>query len=79
MQIGELLIKYKDVQPKEFGDYVERSYPVSAVIAMMNELKRVLEQTDISGRIEYPCLHLKAYLTPTQEWFCPDCTKWINK
>jgi hypothetical protein len=47
MQIGELLIKYKDVKPKLHGDYVERCYPVSAVISMMNEFKQALQKTTV--------------------------------
>lgn len=47
MQIGELLIKYKDVQPQQYGENVERSYPVSIVIKMMNELKQALLQTHV--------------------------------
>lgn len=40
--INELLIKYKDQKPKDFGDGAilqERLYPASAVIRMLEELK----------------------------------------
>lgn len=50
--INELLIKYKDQKPKNFGDYVERSYPVSAVIAMLEEVQQNFCKPDVSGRSE---------------------------
>jgi len=31
----ELLTKYKDQQPKMFGDHQEKCYPVSAVLDML--------------------------------------------
>lgn len=37
--LSALLSKYQYRKPKDFGDYVERSYPVSAVIEIINELK----------------------------------------
>jgi hypothetical protein len=38
--INELLNKYKDQQPKTFGDnHIEKSYPASAVISMLEEQK----------------------------------------
>jgi len=49
--INELLMKYKDQQPKIFGDYVERSYPVSAVIAMIEEVQQKCEQCNVSGSL----------------------------
>ena len=39
LSITSLLSKYQHQQPKTFGDYMERQYPVSAVIEMIRELK----------------------------------------
>lgn len=39
LSITSLLSKYQHQQPKSFGDYMERQYPVSAVIDMIRELK----------------------------------------
>ena len=39
LSITSLLSKYQHQKPKEFGDYMGRQYPVSAVIEMIRELK----------------------------------------
>lgn len=39
LSITSLLSKYQHQQPKNFGDYMERQYPVSAVIEIIRELK----------------------------------------
>lgn len=39
LSITSLLSKYQHQQPKNFGNYMERQYPVSAVIEMIRELK----------------------------------------
>ncbi len=42
--INDLLIKYKNQKPKNFGNGVtEKTYPVSAVIAMLEEVKQRAE------------------------------------
>jgi len=38
VSITDLLLKYKNQKPKEFGEYSERTYPVSAVISIIEEL-----------------------------------------
>lgn len=35
MEITEILSKYQHQKPKDFGDYMERCYPVSAVMDML--------------------------------------------
>lgn len=43
--IQELLDKYKDQKPIKFGEnHMEKCYPVSAVIAMLEEQKQVLNK-----------------------------------
>lgn len=60
MQIADLMYKYKDVQPKNFGDFGERCYPASAVIEMLNEQKQALLQCDVSGSLPpYALMALK--------------------
>lgn len=39
--ITSLLSKYQHQKPKIFGDYMERQYPVSAVIEIIRELKNL--------------------------------------
>lgn len=39
LSITSLLSKYQHQQPKIFGDYMERQYPVSAVIEIIREVK----------------------------------------
>ena len=39
LTITSLLSKYQHQKPKDFGDYQERQYPVSAVIEIIRELK----------------------------------------
>ena len=39
LSITALLSKYQHRKPKDFGDYAERQYPVSAVIEIIRELK----------------------------------------
>ena len=39
LSITYLLSKYQHQKPKDFGDYQERQYPVSAVIEIIRELK----------------------------------------
>lgn len=46
---NDFLLKYKDVQPKQYGDYVERCYPVSVVLKLMGEYQAVLQQTHVMG------------------------------
>jgi hypothetical protein len=52
--INELLSKYKDQKPKTFGEnHMERCYPVSAVIAMLEEQSQQLRQPPVSGSLRF--------------------------
>ncbi len=39
LTITSLLAKYQHQKPKDFGEFQERQYPVSAVIEMIREVK----------------------------------------
>lgn len=58
LSITHLLSKYQHQQPKNFGDDMERQYPVSAVIEIIRELKQVKnitdEQIELLAKQEYP-------------------------
>lgn len=46
--INELLSKYKDQKAKTFGEnHIEKCYPVSAVIAMLEEQAKQLRQPPV--------------------------------
>jgi hypothetical protein len=50
--IQELLEKYKDQSPRYYGvDFIEKCYPVSAVISMLEEQKQALNQHDVSSSL----------------------------
>lgn len=50
--INELLSKYKEQKPKTFGEnHMERCYPVSAVISMLEEQSKQLRQPLVSGSV----------------------------
>ena len=42
-------MQHKDIQPKQFGDYAERCYPVSSILKLMEDYEAVLRQTHVSG------------------------------
>lgn len=84
--LTELLMKYKDQKPKEYGDeWQERTYPVSAVIVIAEKyaetkVKEISTNVPVSGSFsaEYLDFIKQAELPPltnTQHYFA----EWLIK
>ncbi len=65
--IDDLLIKYKNQKPKNFGNGIrEKTYPVSAVIAMLEDQQRQLD--DINwGELRKEFFDECTTMTPREE------------
>lgn len=53
MTMTPILSKYQYQKPKDFGDYMERCYPVSAVMDMLKEYSNLQNATLIKERDEF--------------------------
>lgn len=55
MELTQIIAKYKDQQPKDFGNGImERSYPVSAILSILEDYKANMEPKWIDVTKELP-------------------------